>query len=158
MSPLTRLPSSPAARGLRGQKSQNTKVGYFSMYMSALILHLVCGVCPLDRCQSPASWVLWMVRIYCWFSDAWKIEVRKFWGRKFLILNGPQGMQCIDWNQIYLMTHTMPCIVFTVTDSKEIYLHQCFLDNDVLLYLFAEHKVIIVGLDNAGKTTILYQL
>lgn len=26
------------------------------------------------------------------------------------------------------------------------------------LSLFLEHKVIIVGLDNAGKTTILYQL
>ena len=24
--------------------------------------------------------------------------------------------------------------------------------------IFSEHKVIIVGLDNAGKTTILYQL
>lgn len=30
--------------------------------------------------------------------------------------------------------------------------------NADLSVCFTEHKVIIVGLDNAGKTTILYQL
>ncbi|KAF9411277.1 hypothetical protein HW555_009891 [Spodoptera exigua] len=30
--------------------------------------------------------------------------------------------------------------------------------NEVCLHLFAEHKLVLVGLDNAGKTTILYQL
>jgi len=53
------------------------------------------------------------------------------------------------------------CVMQTINglnDKTGTVLIILYLHTSDTFVIFSEHKVIIVGLDNAGKTTILYQL
>lgn len=72
-----------------------------------------------------------------------KNKVRKSRGRKLCLYD----FEHAAWG---FFVHTEPrlCVIAT----------WCFFTRLMYCVYVAEHKVIIVGLDNAGKTTILYQL
>lgn len=65
-------------------------------------------------------------------------------------------LQKTSFNQISQLSLRKRCISQSAALWPQIM--SVFTLNSLCLHCLSEHKVIIVGLDNAGKTTILYQL
>lgn len=143
--PLTRHPSSPAVRGLkRVEKSKHS---------SSLFWHV--GV-RSDSVFSPVAWqpsnprLLRTVQsVFLWVGGKSNVEKIRSGGSE-------EGNTQSLWfwrNALYGLKplyDTLPAFL--------LFFQWISMKGVISCICSAEHKVIIVGLDNAGKTTILYQL
>lgn len=167
---LTRLPSCPTSRGLRRpEKSQNSEVGYFNMDVSPLILWWAGGVCLLDSRQRPASCFYEWLGFTAGSTTPGKMKSGGLEGGRKLSFYD-LGQRSMPWTTMTLYRLKPDVLYDTLcpglnTDSQWADSYTCiffmmyFSTHEwYVVSVFAEHKVIIVGLDNAGKTTILYQL